>query len=808
MPPPSVLRTFLQARHALLIDSSGEVREIYHAVPHTGEDMDLPTELAQPSALLRKLSHNQAYMTSIRGLPYVISSETVTINGSKVTLMLTSPMDSEFLELAIGGSLRNTITTLLGVESGRVISSSNFELIPPGSNLTELEGKYVMVGKSFFDYGASDLNVQFASLVPLEEANRLADEILSKNNTQRVLLGGVLIISFLLLNIFNTRRINSLTRDVVKTSESILGTHQVPHSQGDELWVLREQFQGFCREISEARASLQQEAERLEDANRQLSREIAEREQKEIALAESEQHFRTIFDTAIDGIVIIDPESHKLQNCNKAMAEMLGYTVEEMTGLGMEALHHEEDFPDIADRIRRCAAKEVNNTTDLPFKRKDGSIFIADATCFWVTVGGKEYVGGIFRDITEQKHAQEVLRSHHDHLQKLVNEQTADLRIAKEAAEAANHAKSEFLSRMSHELRTPLNAILGFSQLLRLDDQELSEEQRGGVEHIFEAGEHLLYLINEVLDIAKIDAKKMRLSIEDVPLEPILSSTLMLVKNLAREKGVIIHAPTTVNPWVHADARRLKQVMVNLLSNAIKYNHKGGSVNISFNNRPDNRVRITIVDTGIGLKPEDQADVFEPFYRVRLKGEKVEGTGIGLSVVKKLVEAMDGYIGVDCEYGRGCIFWVELPQAKPIVEQLSDKDSAALSSTILNGGQSTLSILYIEDNPASVDLMQLIIRNLQNCELLSASDAEEGLEIAQEQSPDLILMDLDLPGMDGLEALRWLRADPKTAGIPVIAVSAHAMSEHIKKGISAGFNDYVTKPIQVDQMLAAMKRAL
>jgi len=665
-----------------------------------------------------------------------------------------------------------------------------------------------------------------------------------------------------------------------------------------------------------------------------VARDITDHKAADQALSESEQRFKTIFNSAEDGILITDKQSQEFITGNEGMARMLGYSAEEFAQMQVSDLHRNEDLPYVLEQFNQGAEGAINKVQCLPFKRKDGSVVYMDITGFPVVIDGKEYLGGIFRDTTERKKAEEALQKAHDDLERRVIERTKELQNAKELlqtlidalpdvvyfkdanfrhlavnracneylgleegealgktnkdilppylyehcqkddenilrcgkpilceegqftneegkqvflettkiplhdengnarglvgvtrditrrkkaeqelmaakyeAERANSAKSEFLSRMSHELRTPLNAILGFSQLLHLDEELMDEEQRESVGHIIEAGGHLLYLINEVLDIAKIDAQQMQLSLEDFPLDGVFSSALMLVKNLALKKGVTIRELPTEMPWVHADGKRLKQIMINLLSNAIKYNCKGGTVTISFADAPEGRVRINITDTGIGIKPEDQVEVFEPFYRVALKGELVEGTGIGLSVVKKLVEAMGGRIGVQSEYGQGSTFWAELPQVQPVAAELTDEDVAALSAIALNSEQGVQKILYVEDNPVSLDLMQLIFKKLLSYELLSASTAEQGLDIAQEQHPGLILMDLDLPGMDGFEALEKLRANHETADIPVIAVSAHAMSEHVSKGINAGFIDYITKPIQVDQLMSTLKRA-
>jgi len=401
-------------------------------------------------------------------------------------------------------------------------------------------------------------------------------------------------------------------------------------------------------------------------------------DQKE-ALCKNEQRFMGLFEQAVVGVALIKTDTGEFKKINPRFCDLVGYSMDEMSQKTFQEITHTDDLQANLGNIYKLVAGEISKfTIEKRYHHKNGSLVWVNLTVSitWNPGEKPSHYIAIVEDITLRKQAEK--------------ERDEALKIAEQAkheAERANSTKSEFLGRMSHELRTPLNAIHGFSQLLRLDEQWMNEEQSEWVEHIFEAGGHLLYLVNEVLDLTKIDAKKMKLSIEDVSLDFIFSSALVLVKNLALKKGVTIYELPMEMPRVHADAKRLKQVMVNLLSNAIKYNCKGGAVIITLTSALEGWVRINIADCGIGIKPEDQDAVFDPFYRVKLKGETIEGTGIGLSVVKKLVEAMNGRIGVNSEYGQGSTFWIELPQAQPIAVQLVDEDAAALSATVLNAGQ-------------------------------------------------------------------------------------------------------------------------
>ena len=393
-----------------------------------------------------------------------------------------------------------------------------------------------------------------------------------------------------------------------------------------------------------------------------------------------------------------------------------------------------------------------------------------------------------------------------ENLESRVTQRTHELMQAKEEADRANLSKSEFLSRMSHELRTPLNAVLGFGQILQMDDDNLNEEQRVAIEHILIGGKHLLQLINEVLDIAKVDAGAMELNIEQVQLNKVMDTALLLIRPLAQSQGVVVHAPI-IPPdcYVLADSQRLTQVLVNLLSNAVKYNCPGGDVTThceilsSDSSDKDKRmVRITITDSGIGMREEDFDKIFEPFQRITLQAKNIEGTGVGLSITKKMIELMQGRIGFTSAYGKGSTFWVELPlgdDGNVINEEPID---AKLKNHVLQGAGT---ILYVEDKADNVMLIKQLIESRTDWNFLSASTAEQGIEIAKMQQPDIILMDIDLPGMNGFEAQEILRANTQTAHIPVIAVSAQVMERHPDKGQKSAFDDFVSKPIDLDELL-------
>lgn len=377
------------------------------------------------------------------------------------------------------------------------------------------------------------------------------------------------------------------------------------------------------------------------------------------------------------------------------------------------------------------------------------------------------------------------------------------LHEAKDEAERANVAKSDFLSRMSHELRTPLNAILGFGQLLENDLR--GPEDAEGVQHILKAGRHLLGLINEVLDIASIEAGRLAVSINPVDAGDILAETIALVRPLAARRKIKIVAPQLAQQ-ILADEQRLKQVFLNLLSNAIKYNRESGRVTVTAAETPESRLRIEVSDTGAGIAPHDLEKLFIPFERLAAERTDIEGAGLGLAVSQRLVVLMGGVIGVESTVGEGSTFWIELPLA-PSVAAASEPATVTASAKAMLPGQAA-TVLCIEDNPSNLLLIKRIFAQRPGLELLAATDGRQGLELARTHHPDLILLDVNLPDMDGHEVLVRLRSEPGSDAIPVIVISADATAGQINRLTNAGASEYITKPLDVRVLLGALDRAL
>lgn len=438
------------------------------------------------------------------------------------------------------------------------------------------------------------------------------------------------------------------------------------------------------------------------------------------------------------------------------------------------------------------ASRGIEDNYDLTYICKNGSRFPATVSITALRDDYDEIIGYLLigADNSARKQVEDELSS------------------AKAAAEKANLAKSDFLSSMSHELRSPLNAILGFAQLMESGSPLPTPTQKASIDQILQAGWYLLELINEILDLALIESGKLSLSPEPMSLTDVLLDCQAMIEPQAQKSGIQIHFPALETDYhVHADRTRVKQVLINLLANAIKYNRKQGVVEVSCHADSTTRIRICVRDTGEGLPPEKIAQLFEPFNRLGQENKTEEGTGIGLVVSKRLVELMGGGIGMESTVGVGSVFWIELNLTDELQFNTTiDVPLIQLQEPELGMAQRTL--LYVEDNRANLQLVEQLIARRPDIRLLTAVDGMQGIALAQIHQPDIILMDINLPGISGIQALKMLREDPVTAHIPVLAISANAMPRDIEKGLEAGFFRYLTKPIKVGDFMDTVDLAM
>lgn len=464
-----------------------------------------------------------------------------------------------------------------------------------------------------------------------------------------------------------------------------------------------------------------------------------------------------------------------------------------------------EDRKVVDQRFKKAMAAQTGWDFECRIQREDGEV-----RWIWATgehqadgEGHMRRMAGIIQDITNRKQAE----AERAQLTQALTERNAELELAKLEAEQANLAKSDFLSNMSHELRTPLGAILGFAQLM--ESRTTDPTQKKSVDQILKSGWYLLTLINEILDLAAIESGKIALDMAPVSIADIVQECEAMVEPQSQLRNIHVQFKLGTQPlWMYADHTRTKQVIINLLSNAIKYNRPDGTVTLDCAPQTSGALRITVRDTGEGLAAAQIAQLFQPFNRLGRNSSVIEGTGIGLVVCKRLVGLMGGTMGVDSVVGQGSAFWIELPQVSelPHAAQLVAPVAYRPEATAVDAPAHLL--LYVEDNPANLMLMQEIMARRTDMRLISAMDADRGIALARSALPEVILMDINLPGIGGLEALRVLKQDPATAHIPVIAVSANALPADIQTGLTSGFFRYLTKPIVIRELMDAIDLAL
>jgi PAS domain S-box-containing protein len=506
--------------------------------------------------------------------------------------------------------------------------------------------------------------------------------------------------------------------------------------------------------------------------------------------------------------IIATDESGIIQLFNVGAERMLGYQADEVVDrVSPSDLHDPFEVTQRAEALSRelsttiapgfealafKASREIEDIYELTYICKDGSRFPAIISITALRGDDGVLIGYLLigTDNSARKHVE------------------SELHAAIVAADSANRAKSEFLSSMSHELRTPLNAILGFAQLLESGTPPPTPVQRRNIDHILKAGWYLLELINEVLDLALIESGKLTLSNEPVSLGEVISECRTMVEPQARARGIHMTFPVFDFPrFVIADRTRVKQVLINLLFNATKYNRPDGKVVVEATPVPG-ATRISVRDTGMGLGPDQVQQLFQPFNRLGQESTTEEGTGIGLAVTKRLVDLMGGTIGVDSTVGEGSTFWFEFKTASaPQFITVPSIEFATVPAPAPDGlPQRTL--LYVEDNPANLELVEQLIARRGDLRLISATDGTLGIEYARACLPAVILMDINLPGINGTQAMQVLRNDPATAHIPIIALSANAVPRDVERALEAGFFNYITKPIKVAEFMGALDVAL
>lgn len=522
--------------------------------------------------------------------------------------------------------------------------------------------------------------------------------------------------------------------------------------------------------------------------------DIQVRKMAEIALAESEVRFRGAFEASGIGMALISLSGAWLL-VNSALCSMLGFSEDELLATDLKTLTHSNDYAVDQALLKRFLSGEISSWQhEKRYYAKGGRIVWVLLNISVVHNGDGQYVHFVYQvqDITARKIAEQRLA--------LFRNELAD---AKKAADQANQAKSDFLSSMSHELRTPMNAVLGFAQMLECDG-DLNADQKDSVQEILKGGKHLLGLISEVLDLAKIESGNTGISFEPVALACLLKECWSLTQVLADARHITAHFNVPATIAVYADRVRLKQVFLNLLSNAIKYNREGGNIHVGIQPVGGIRLKITITDTGSGISPKRVPELFQPFNRLDAEHSDIEGTGIGLTISRRLIELMQGTVGVVSEVGTGTTFWVELP-AQPTVGLETNHDFGNAAHDSIEPQRQDCA-LYIDDDPVNVKLITGLFGKRSPIHLVTAVTPQLGIELALGYRPDVILLDLNMQSIDGYKVLDVL--DARFENVPIIALTANAMPHDIERALSAGFAKCLTKPIDFGLLMSAVEECL
>ena len=581
--------------------------------------------------------------------------------------------------------------------------------------------------------------------------------------------------------------VREATREHLRSGDPLNTCYRIRTKQGDYIWT-------------------QARADSIRDENGRalyisgVNFDITELKEAEAALRESEARQVRIIQASNDGIWEWYAGRGGFHFSSRCW-ELLGYEdQDDVLTQGEDRLKvwRNHIYPDDLSKFDQALAEYLQNKGAFDFEYR---IISTQGEIRWIRCRGRAYfneegrairMSGTNMDITDIKRAEERVMQ------------------AKVAAEKANQAKSEFLSSMSHELRTPLNAILGYAQLFEYDGN-LTHNQVDNLHEIRKAGEHLLQLINDVLDLAKIESGKMTVSLEPVLTSRVVAECFTLVQPQADAKSIKLYANLhqLESTYVIADNVRLKQALINLLSNAVKYNAMGGEVELRFGLLETNEMRIAVRDNGPGIAANRQREMFQPFNRLNAEYSKEEGSGVGLVITKQLVEMMNGKLDFTSTEGVGTEFWIDLPLSREWNQDLivAPKHHNKYAPTELLVKQ-TKKILYIEDNPSNIRLLQQLFARYPHLQLDVAEEAFLGIYKARSEQPDVIILDINLPGMDGYEALSVLKRDSVTSNIPVVGLSANAMPYDVERGRNSGFYDYLTKPVEINHLIHTLNQLL
>lgn len=550
----------------------------------------------------------------------------------------------------------------------------------------------------------------------------------------------------------------------------------------------------------------------LKQLNEELEAKVA---QRTAALQQSEAKLRSIFDLAAVGIVQVDPKTNRFMQVNQKFCDSLGYSEAELLEKATDDITHPDDQAENRVLFQQLLTREISFfTLEKRYIRKDGTLIWGNVTgsLVWKPNGEADFAIGVIQDISDRKQAEAALHQLNVELEQRVEERTLELKIAKEIADAANHAKSEFLSNMSHELRTPLHGILGYAQMFE-QDVSLTPLQQEGIQVIGQCGEHLLTLIEDILDLSKIEAQKLELYPKALYLPTFLQGIVEMCRLKAQQKSLdfIYQVSARLPQTVEVDEKRLRQVLLNLLSNSIKFTDQGNvlfQIDVLENQAdPGNEaivhLRFMVEDTGIGIAPEDLEIIFLPFEQVGDKQRQHEGTGLGLSISQRIVELMGSHLSVVSEMGQGSRFWFDV--MLPVDRRSFCGPEQPLTVIGYQGRRQT--ILLVDDRPNNLSVLRHFLESL-DFRVITATNGQAGLEQAIHQLPDLIITDLVMPIMDGFEMIRQLRSLPQFQQTPILSSSASPYEQDRQHSQEAGSNEFLAKPIDMERLLEKLQQYL